>query len=279
MASQARGVDGTRLPNLSSRKERHHGRHRRKILYQAQPCRTVQLPDAGRPRWISGGRGSHPSSSPSTAAPISNGELADVGNGFFTIVSLATGRALDIPGGVPTALVAVQQFRLHGGTNQQWRFVTTPAVTGPSLFPARDPPDHQPGHRDGPGCPERLAGLRHHHPAVPTQYWLEPDLDPGAGADQLRSPRSSGSSPSAVNFGTVPVGGTVSRMLTIDNRTGGRVSVTVQRPPSGAFHWDGFSAVLADRDQRGVTVEFSPQTAATRRSSCERPAIWRTAHT
>lgn len=187
-------------------------------------------------------------------------QLADVGNGFFTIVSLATGRALDIPGGVPTALVAVQQFRLHGGPNQQWRFVTTPAVTGPSLF---RPEIHQIINRatgmalDVPnGSQASDITIQQSPPNTGwNQTWILEPVPTSSVPEELRF------IPSAVNFGTVPVGGTVSRMLTIDNRTGDRVSVTVQRPPSGAFHWDGFSAVLADRDQRGVTVEFSPQTA------------------
>lgn len=187
-------------------------------------------------------------------------QLVDVGNGFFTIVNVATGKALDVPGGAQTALMAVQQFRLHGGPNQQWRFVTTPAVTGPSLF---RPEVHQIINRatgmaldvpNGSQCSN--ITIQQFPPNTGwNQTWILEPVPTSSVPAELKFV------PSAVNFGTVPVGGTVSRMVTIDNRTGGGVSIAVQPPPSGGFHWDDFSAVLADRDQRGVTVEFTPQTA------------------
>jgi endoglucanase len=66
--------------------------------------------------------------------PNQQWRLTNVGDGYFTIVSVHSNRALDVPGGFAISGLPIQQFTQHGGPNQQWRFVTTPAATGPELF-------------------------------------------------------------------------------------------------------------------------------------------------
>jgi Ricin-type beta-trefoil lectin domain len=53
---------------------------------------------------------------------------------FFTIVNVHTGKALDVPNGLAIPGLPLQQFTLHRGDNQQWRFETFPAARGPELF-------------------------------------------------------------------------------------------------------------------------------------------------
>jgi len=47
---------------------------------------------------------------------------------FFTIVNVHTGKALDVPSGLPIPGLPIQQYGLHGNANQQWRFESSPAV-------------------------------------------------------------------------------------------------------------------------------------------------------
>src|SRR5215472_7444069 len=55
--------------------------------------------------------------------PSQRWQFVSVPPGFFTIVSVATGRVLDVRGGLPEDQVPIQQFESKGGANQQWQAI------------------------------------------------------------------------------------------------------------------------------------------------------------
>jgi Ricin-type beta-trefoil lectin domain-like/Abnormal spindle-like microcephaly-assoc'd, ASPM-SPD-2-Hydin len=184
--------------------------------------------------------------------------VTDVGEGFCTIVSVATGKALDIPGGLSIAQLPVQQFGLHGGPNQQWRFVTLPAVNGPTVF---RPEVHQILNRatgmalDVPGGSQSSGLTIQQFPPHSgwNQTWI---LEP---APSLQQTQRLTFAPTSVAFGSIPVGATRGRTLTVENTSGRAVRASLDPSAGvGPFEWSGFDLTLADGDQRAVTVEFTP---------------------
>lgn len=184
--------------------------------------------------------------------------VTDLGDGFCSIVSVATGKALDIPGGLAIPQLPVQQFGLHGGPNQQWRFVTLPAVTGPTLF---RPEVHQIINRatgmalDVPGGSQSSGLTIQQFPPHSgwNQTWI---LEPSPSLQQMQRLTFS---PTSLSFGSIPVGGTRTRTLTVENDSGRAVRAALSPSAVGSpFDWSGFEVTLDAGDQRAVTVEFTP---------------------
>lgn len=66
-------------------------------------------------------------------------------------------------------------------------------------------------------------------------------------------------SPTSLNFGSVSIGATRTRTLTIGNSSGVRVTASISASrPGSPFDWPDFTAVLAPGDQRAVAVTFTP---------------------
>ena len=59
---------------------------------------------------------------PAHSGPNQKWEVTNQGNDEFTIVSVWSGLALDVPGGYPIQHLLIQQYPLHGGPNQRWKF-------------------------------------------------------------------------------------------------------------------------------------------------------------
>lgn len=83
----------------------------------------------------------------------------------------------------------------------------------------------------------------------------QPPPDPPPSGELTLSPRQ-------LNFGPVPIGGSNTLRLTIENTTGRTASVSIATAPSGPFHWQAFSGSLANGSSRRVDVTFRPATNA-----------------
>lgn len=59
-----------------------------------------------------------------------------------------------------------------------------------------------------------------------------------------------------VNFGSVAVGSSGTRTLTISNATGASVAVSYAGSPAGVFQWGGFDGVLAHNSEHRVEMTF-----------------------
>jgi hypothetical protein len=66
-----------------------------------------------------------------------------------------------------------------------------------------------------------------------------------------------GLSPPVISFGSVPVGETETRTLTIENFTGRDQDVAISPPPAGPIAWSPFRGTLAHRARRTVTARFT----------------------
>jgi hypothetical protein len=92
--------------------------------------------------------------------------------------------------------------------------------------------------------------------------WLWTDLD----AITPPAPRLT-FSPTSLSFGTVPVGGSAFRTLTITNISGIPTSVSIAASRVGAFDWPaGSPQILGPGQQREVRVEFLPHVAGNARA-------------
>jgi hypothetical protein len=152
----------------------------------------------------------------------------------------------------------LQQFGLHGGPNQQWRFVTLPAVNGPTLF---RPEVHQILNRatgmalDVPGGSQSSGLTIQQFPPHSgwNQTWV---LEAAPSLQQMQRLTFA---PTSLSFGSVPVGGTRARTLAVENTSGRPVRLSLHPPAVGSpFDWSGFDLTLAEGDQRAVTVDFTP---------------------
>ena len=73
--------------------------------------------------------------------------------------------------------------------------------------------------------------------------------------------------PTIVNFGSVPLGETQVRSLTIENSVGMSVNVSFPASPAGLFKWEAFSGVLADGAEEDFEMEFRPTSSAIERET------------
>jgi hypothetical protein len=77
----------------------------------------------------------------------------------------------------------------------------------------------------------------------------EPDKPPPPGDVEL--------SPSVVSFGSVAVGKSATRTVTITNKTGAGVRLSAVAG-SGQFRWSGFEVLLVNNGTRTVSIAFHP---------------------
>ena len=74
--------------------------------------------------------------------------------------------------------------------------------------------------------------------------------------------------PAVVNFGSVRLGETQMRRLTIENLAGSSVNMSFPASPSGSvFRWEAFSGMLANGAERSVEIEFQPTSNAIERTT------------
>ena len=69
-------------------------------------------------------------------------------------------------------------------------------------------------------------------------------------------------SPETVNFGSVTVGTTATRTLTIANSTGASVFVSYPASPHGVFQWSAFSGPIAHGNEHRVEITFHAASGA-----------------
>ena len=74
-------------------------------------------------------------------------------------------------------------------------------------------------------------------------------------------------SPDLVNFGSVTVGSTATRTLTIANSTGASVFVSYPASPSGVFQWSAFSGPIAHGNEHRVEITFHAASGAIARGN------------
>jgi murein DD-endopeptidase MepM/ murein hydrolase activator NlpD/tetratricopeptide (TPR) repeat protein len=74
-------------------------------------------------------------------------------------------------------------------------------------------------------------------------------------------------SPVPVNFGSVSIGSSASRTLTISNATGASVAVSYPSSPAGVFQWSAFNGAIANGTEHRVEITFRPASGAIARGS------------
>lgn len=67
-----------------------------------------------------------------------------------------------------------------------------------------------------------------------------------------------GFNPSSLNFGTVPIGETATRALTVTNTSDDPTPISIAAAPPGPFQWDAVNGVLACGARTEVSVDFRP---------------------
>ena len=101
---------------------------------------------------------------------------------------------------------------------------------------------------------------------------IDYDIEPGKSNGRLfrvwlTNPSTLYFRPTIVNFGSVPLGETQVRSLTIENSAGMSVNVSFPASPAGLFKWEAFSGVLADGAERSFEMEFRPTSSAIERET------------
>jgi hypothetical protein len=72
-------------------------------------------------------------SNPHTRDPSQRWEIHRVIYNYYAIVNAHSRKALDVPGGLSTPGLTLQQYTWHGGLNRQWRFNRRAGADGPEL--------------------------------------------------------------------------------------------------------------------------------------------------
>ena len=71
-----------------------------------------------------------------------------------------------------------------------------------------------------------------------------------------------------ISFGSVAVGSTATRTLTISNKTGASVAVSYPAPPTfSVFEWSAFNGAIAHNAEHRIEITFRPATTAIARGS------------
>ncbi len=91
-------------------------------------------------------------------------------------------------------------------------------------------------------------------------------LGKGIGGFQMEDepplPTSLRFSPETVSFGSLTLGTTATRILTISNSTGAPVQVSYPGPPHGVFQWSAFSGSIAHGSEHRVEITFHAASGA-----------------